>query len=138
MSLTHLEIYFSPPVSDSVSTFPANSSDNTRHSPLLRSSSHLSSAPPNLLRGPCLVSDPAVFLPLWPLMVYFVSNLFSVFPLDSWGSKIAIFFSRNEQFSHLSLSNSLSLYVPLVFVESVHRKLLVGDFSSFLQDNKPI
>lgn len=64
------DLFFSP-ISDSVSTFSANSLDNTRHSP-----SCTAVWTPSLL--PCFlgyVSDPDVSLPLWPLMVYFVSNL---------------------------------------------------------------
>lgn len=74
------DLFFSP-ISDSVSTFSANSLDNTGHSPpaLLFARpppTRPPLAPPLLarLRG---VSDPSLFLPLWPLMVYFVSNLIS-------------------------------------------------------------
>lgn len=60
------DLFFSP-ISDSVSTFSANSLGNTRHSP----PALLFGSPP-LPSWSCLVSDPSVFVPLWPPLVYFV------------------------------------------------------------------
>lgn len=111
MSLTHLEIYFSPPISDSVSTFPANSLDNTRHSP--PTAQLVPPAPP--LGRLCLVSDPDVFLPLWPLMVYFVSNLFSVFYFTLGGQKQQFFLLTKNNFHSYHWAPFFFLCCPEVF-----------------------
>lgn len=109
------DLFFSL-ISDSVSTFAANSLDNTRHSPpALLFRSHSPPLTPPLLSWLRLVSDLSVFLPLWPLMVYFVSN--QIFSLLWMAVKHnfpnAAFFLSS---AHLPLLLSTCIYaLPKVF-----------------------
>lgn len=87
------DLFFSP-ISDSVSTFFANSLDNTQPTPLvLLFSPPPKSNPPPLHFRVKLVIDPCVFLPRWPLIVWFVSNLifFSLLVIET----IVCFFSSS-------------------------------------------
>lgn len=75
------DLFFSP-ISDSVSTFSPNPFNNTRCSSpalLLGSQPPTTTTTPSFLSRLRLVSDPTVFLPLWPLMIFLVSNLIFFF-----------------------------------------------------------
>lgn len=109
---------FLSPISDSVSTFSANSLDNTRQSALaLLFGSHPPPFTPPLLSRLRLVSDPCLFLPLWLLMVYLVSNL--IFFLSSGWLRRAIspvcciFLHACLIIKHLYLYTAQSVYHSL-------------------------